>query len=245
MPCPPPASRAGPAHLAGIAGLLLVAACSQPEQGATDRAPEDPLVAEALADPILTDPDLTAQNQVNAALAVAGPVNAALPPIDRGEEAIAAATEAAQRLVGSGIPPLPEPAKADLRALREAVTAVQMAAAAGALPAGCAAKVEYTARWAALLPAPLQVYPRGAVEEAAGSDAPGCRLRVVHFKVPVAAADVAAFHHARLRGGGLPVRYAAEGEEHVLRGRRDASSYLIYVREAADGLTAADIVVAG
>ncbi len=226
-----------------FAGLLLLSGCGKARTEAARATPLDAAVSDALADPIMTDPDLTSQNRAHTAIAVSGPVSSALPPIITGDEAVAAATEAAAELVGAEIPPAPAPSRAHLGAFREAVTAAQMAVAASAANAGCAAKVEYTARWAVVLPKSLEVYPRGAVEEAAGTDAGGCALRVVHFETPVATGDVLAFYYARLHRAGFPVKHSADGDDHVLRGRAGPVGYAVYVRPEAGGLTAADIVV--
>jgi hypothetical protein len=236
--------RSAPRLLTWLAGTVLLAGCGDVDKDAARPAPADPAVEDALADPIMTDPDLTSQNQAHAAVAAAGLVDSALPPIDASPEAIAAARDAAQRLVGGPIGEAPDPAAADLAPLRGAVTAAQMAAAARVTRGECLSSIEYTARWAAALPAPLEVYPRGAVEEAAGSDAAGCALRVVHFRTPVPMGDVIAFYSARLAAVGSPAEHLAQGEDHVLRGRKGALAYLVYVRPAEDGLTAADLVVA-
>lgn len=234
-----------PALLSGLAGSLLLAGCGGGEKAAAVPVPEDAAITAALSDPIMTDPDLAWQNEAHSAVAVSGPANAALPPIDRSKEAIEAAREDAARLVPGTPPAVPAPSAEDLTPLREAVTAAQMAAAAQVARAECIANVAYTARWAAALPEPLQVYPRGAVEEAAGTDAGGCGLRVVHFRTPVAVEEVIAFHNARLRAAGYPVRHGAEGGAHALRGRKGGAAYVVFVRQAEDGLTAADIVVGG
>ena len=68
--------------LPGIAGVLL-ASCGSGHGSAAVPAAEDAAVADALADPIMTDPDLLSQNQAHAAIVVAPPMNSALPPIDR------------------------------------------------------------------------------------------------------------------------------------------------------------------
>lgn len=234
-----------PALLPALAGPLLLAACSGGEKAAVPPAPEDAAIIAALFDPLMTDPDLAWQNEAHSAVAVSGPASSALPPIDRSKEAVDAAREDAARLVPGTPAALPAPAAEDLAPLREAVTAAQMAMAAQVARAGCLADVVYTARWAAALPEPLQVYPRGAVEEAAGTDAGDCGLRVVHFRTPVAVEDVLAFHAARLRAAGYPVRHGAEGGAHVLRGRKGGMAYVVFVRPAGDGLTAADIAVGG
>lgn len=224
---------------------LLIAGCGGAAKEAQAPVPVDAAVSDALADPIMTDPDLVSQNGAYSAVAVSGPVSSALPPIARDAAAIGAARDAAASLLGGEAPPVPAPLSADVAAYREAVTAAQMAGAAKAADPGCIRNMQYTARWAALLPAPLQVYPRGAVEEAAGTDAAGCALRVVQFKTPVTPDDVLAFHYARLRAAGYPVEHVANGADHVLRGRKGATGYVIYVRQPDDGLTAVDIIVAG
>ena len=95
---------------------------------------------------------------------------------------------------------------ADLQARREAAvprgvanaTQIYAARAANA-PNGrpCAGMVEYTAAWAAKLPDAFPVYPRGAVQEAAGTDAGGCALRVVNFQTPVPVSEVMDFYFTR------------------------------------------------
>lgn len=224
--------------------LLLLAGCGGTDRDAPAPVPVDAAISDALADPIMTDPDLVSQNGAYAAVAVSGPVSAALPPINRDAAAVGAARDEASALLGGSIPAVPAPSSGDLKAFREAVTAAQMASLSG-VAQSCVQNAAYTARWAAMLAGPLQVYPRGAVEEAAGTDAGGCALRVVHFKTPVGLDDILAFYHARLRAGGYPVEHVADGADHLLRGRKGASSYAIYVRQDDDGLTAADIVVAG
>lgn len=223
-----------------FASLLILTACGSGQEEASAPAPRDAAIDDALADPIMTDPFLSSQNDAHAAIAAGDPVGAALPPIDRSAEAIAAAKAAA------GIAtPAPAAVNGDLALFRDAVTAVQMAAAAKVTRADCLESAEYTARWAAALPQPFQPYPRGAVAEAAGSDADGCAMRVVHYRTPAPIEDVLAFHNARLRAAGYSAEHVGQGGDHVLKGRKGGSAYAIYVRRAEDGLTSADIVVAG
>lgn len=225
--------------------LLFLAGCGGTSPDAPPPAPVDAAISDALADPIMTDPDLVSQNGAYAAVAVSGPASSALPPINRDAAAVGAARDEASALLGGSPPAAPAPFSGDLKPFREAVTAAQMASVARIANAACIQNAAYTARWAAALSGPLQVYPRGAVEEAAGTDAVGCALRVVHFKTPVASDDVLAFYHARLRAAGYPVEHVADGADHLLRGRKGASTYAIYVRKDEDGLTAVDITTAG
>ena len=225
------------------AGLLL-AGCGSAAKNASPTPPDDAAVIDALSDPIMTDPQLASQNDAHAAIAVTGPISAALPPIERSDEAVDAAKDAAARLLGRVPPAAPDPGAIDLKPYREAVTAAQMAAVAQVPGSNCAAGVSYTARWAVMLPEPLPVYPRATVEEAAGSDA-GCRLRIVHFRTPVAIDDVLAFYHARLRAAGFAVEHGGDDDDHLLRARKGGAGYVVYLRRGADGLTAADLVAGG
>ena len=228
--------------LYGLAGALLLAGCGEPKQEMFAPEAIDPAVAEALADPIMTDPDLLSQNPIDAALIASGPPRSALPPLDRSAAAIAAAREAAARLAGGVQKAMPGPAPENLKSLREAVTAAQTAVASGIARSDCVDRVSYTARWAAALPESLQPYPHGSVGEAAGTDDAGCRLRVVHVQTPVPVDEVLAFHYVRLRAAGYDLQHGADGDDHVLRARRGSEAFVLYVRKTEDGLTAADLI---
>ncbi len=53
--------------------------------------------------------------------------------------------------------------------------------------------------WANRLPAAFPVYPRGAVQEAAGTDDDACALRVVNFQTGVSLDDVIDFYFSSAR----------------------------------------------
>ncbi len=200
----------------------------------------DPAIVGALNDPIMTDPDLSGQNQANAGLSGLGTSNVEIPPQDRGPDAIAAARAAALKLAGGSIAAAPAPATGGAdRPPEGAMTAGQLAAVSHPQ---CARRAVYSARWAALLPAALNVYPRGAVQEAAGTDEAGCRLRVVNFRTPVPSGEVIDFYYARLRKAGYTALRAREGSDDVLRGTGGASDYVIYVRKLDEGMTEVDLV---
>ena len=200
----------------------------------------DPAIMGALSDPIMTDPDLSGQNQANAGLSGLGTSDVEIPSQDRGPDAVAAARAAALKLAGGSITPAPAPATGGAdRPARGAVTAVQLAAVTHPQ---CAPRAVYSARWAALLPAALDVYPRGAVQEAAGTDGAGCRLRAVNFRTPVPPGDVIDFYYARLRKAGYTARRTREGSDDVLGGTGGGTAYVIYVRTLDEGMTEVDLV---
>lgn len=225
---------------------LALAACGgakQAEQGALD---DDPALTGALGDQIMVDPDLAGQNRGNAALGGGGPANGELPVQSRTPEAIAAAKADAARLLGGTIPsvPVPQPSASS----SPADGALTAAALGGRLPgsgSNCPGNAEYSASWAARLPAALPIYPRGHLQEAAGTDKAGCHLRVVNFTTPVAVKDVIDFYYGSSRGAGYVARYRLEGADHVLGGTKGAAAYVIYVRKLADGLTEVDLVTSG
>jgi hypothetical protein len=217
----------------------LLAACGE-DAGKAPVAERDPAITGALSDPIMTDPDLSGQNQANAGLSGLGTANVEIPPQDRGPDAVAAAKAAALKLAGGSITPAPAPAAGDAhRPARNIATAGQLAAASNPR---CASYIEYSARWAALLPGALDVYPRGAVQEAAGSDTAGCRLRVVNFRTPVPPDDVIDFYYTRLRKAGYTVQRRLESSDDVLAGAGRGAAYVIHVRQLDEGLTEVDLV---
>lgn len=230
-----------------LVALTLLSACGKSDPAPSKAKAEDPAVTSALADQIMVDPDLVDQSRADAAIAVAGPAAAPIPPELTGPDAVTAAKSEAARLVGGVIKPAPEAQGGGVDALlRDAATAAQVAAAAKTGNADCAGRVEYSARWASLLPEPLAVYPRGAVQEAAGTDGNGCRLRVVHFVTPVPVDDVIAFYATRLAAAGYGIRHHAEGDIQALGGRKGAAAYVIQTKRTGnDALTEVDLVSSG
>ncbi len=233
-------------HRIAFCALLacVLAACSgerlEPTPGDVD-----PAVIAALNDQILTDPDLSLQNEGSAALT--GGIDHALPLVNDSPRAIDAAREEARALVGGRdrfrrLPPVGEP-EAEVP-LESRITITARAAYAGASEA-CVRSLDRGFIWAARMPAPFPVYPRGATQEAAGSDAAGCALRAVNFRTPVPIEEVLAFYHTRALDAGFSSTLAAAGDESILRGTREGASFALYARAGTSGLTEADLVTQG
>ena len=222
---------------------LAMASCGE-SKGDAPLAPTDPAVSAALADPIMVDPDLASQNRGNAALSGGGPADGSLPPEISTPEAIAAAKADALQQVGGRMQTAPT-AVSSSAASAVALSAADTAAKAPGVLPGCPDKVEYSAAWAARMPAAFPVYPRGHVNEAAGTDRDGCHLRVVNFVTPVTPADVMNFYNTRARAAGFAARHKRERSDDVLAGSKGGTAYVVYVRMMPSGLTEVDLVTSG
>jgi hypothetical protein len=228
--------------VAGIAGAALLAGCSSEKQPAEKAQESDPALSGALDEQIMVDPALAGQDGA----VVAGPNKVELPPEQRSPAAIAAAMAEASKLAGGAIQPAPAALGGKVSSLVEgAATAAQVAEAARTGKVDCSGKVEYSMNWVNSLPKPLAVYPRGAVQEAAGTDRDGCSLRVVSFATPVPAADVIDFYATRVRAAGYSVEHQMDDADHVLGGKKGVAAYLVYARKLENGLTEVDIVASG
>ncbi len=227
-----------------ILPLIALSACGGGKQDAA-KNDGDPEVAAAVHDPIMADPDLTGQSRNDTALSGGEPPSAGLPPFKRSQDEIDAAREAAEQANGGPIPAAPAPSASDAAApFAAGDTAAGIAASLPALRP-CARQLSYSAAWAARLPQALPVYPRAHVQQVAGSDAAGCKLRVVGFVTPVAVQDVVDFYHARARAIALAPLHVQRGSDEVVQGSRSGASFALYVRKRPDGLTEADLITAG
>ena len=214
--------------------LVLMACCPAlaacgTDAVVSDKPESDPALIGALADPLMSDPDLSSQDRAAAAIAMGGPPVAEMPLVERTPQAIEAAREEARQLVGGTLKSAPSPENADAPAV-DGVTASQVAAFVPGLGPACAGKAEYGMSWSLSLPAPLAIYPRGHLREAAGTDRDGCRMRVVRFVTPVEADDVVDFYFTRLSGAGLGVKHRLSGAVHVLQGGKGNLAYIIRAR---------------
>ncbi|MEE4337218.1 hypothetical protein [Erythrobacter sp.] len=247
------------------AALLLLAtalgACAE-ERGdgpRDDPFAADPLLARALNDPLMADPDLAYRNEANAAVTI--PAGHALPPFARTDEAALAAREAArlELLEGGRVPDLPDaaPDAAPERALGagpaglgEARTAADMLAAAGA-PERCAEGLEEGFAFAADLPAAARLMPHAMVQQAAGGERAGgeraggraspCAARIVRYLTPAAGEDVLHYHFVRAGRAGLSPRLR-DAPERLLVGQGDRERLVLAVRKGPGGMTAVDLV---
>ena len=227
---------------------ILLAACESEEAGPSMVQDfSDPLMDGVLADQIMIDPDMVNRNMANRAITL-GPDDGSIPQVDRGADAIRAARAEAIEIVGGTnamrAAPLPERIDGELpEAARLSVAA--RAASAGDGHEDCAQLAQFSAIWAARMPAEFPVYPRGAVQEAAGTDENGCILRVVNFTTPVPPDDVLDFYFTQGSASGFETQHVVQDGEEILGGTANARSFMVFVRQMDDGMTSVDLVTTG
>jgi len=229
--------------------LLLLGSCGQDDSEAVSVVQDidDPLMDVALSEQILVDPDMKNRNTANQAIAL-GPQDGAIPMVDRGAGAARAARDEALELVGgiNAMRRAPQPERVDGKLPEGArLSVAARAASAGEGKRDCASIAEFSALWAARMPEAFPVYPRGAVQEAAGTDRGGCHLRVVNFLTPVALGDVRDFYFTRGSTNGFAMQRVLQDGEDVLGGTAEGRSFMVFARSGDDGMTSVDLVTTG
>lgn len=166
--------------------LLALAACSRdpaPVQMSRDRI-GDPALAAAIAAPIMIDPGLGQSANADAIRPPTAPDPIAVPPDPLGRP------DDPGPLAGLRHAPAPTACPA----CRIAHGALTLGALAERQPrrdaATCAASIRYAGDWADRLPPALPLPPATRVVEAAGSDAPGCALRLASLDSSMSAVQL-------------------------------------------------------
>ena len=179
-----------------LALVLLLAACGMSAPRAVEGNAIDPAVAAALADPLMTDPDLSVQANIDTLRPSDQPFQAPIP---------------------LGVPTGARPDTAPTLGAR--VKAVSVADRTEAF-AGCDLLVNYGQRWADRLPTDLALPDGAQVTEAAGSDTEGCRLRVVSFVLGDSPDAALSRYRDLARRAGYATGEARETGATVLSARR-------------------------
>lgn len=212
--------------------LLVLTACGgeKPADDKVEKLDErllgkgnaDPVLTSALEDQIMVDPSLSNMSNRNAVKAPDAPMTAPVPLETTGPSA---ATER------PNAPTLGQLAAGQAKAARDKF-------------AGCGLDVDYSMGWANRLPADLPLYPRARVEEAAGSDAPGCKLRAITFTTPAPQRAVIDFYIGQSKRSGFASSTEAKGRETLVGGtRNDGAAYYVVVTPAEAGGTIVDLVL--
>lgn len=227
--------------------VLLLAACGE-ERASVVRPEGDPLMTSVLAGPIMADPDLVHRDAVNRAVSLA-PLDGEIPLPDSGLDAIAAARADALDLVGGHAmmrsAPEAEEASGALPAHAALSVLARAASAGGEAMEGCAALAEFSAIWAARMPEAFPVYPRGAVHEAAGTNANGCALRAVNFTTPVPRLEAIDFYYTRALNAGYSAQRRLQDGYDIIAGTKDGAAFMVFARARSSGGTEIDLITGG
>lgn len=236
-----------------LACLGLLAACGpdgdEAAQGAALIA-TDPVIARALHDPLMSDPDLASRNEAAAAIGFAD--SAALPVLAGSSAAADAAREAMRiELLESGtLPDLPPASDAPGPALLGPMSGPEELLASVGAPGTCAKELKEDFALAATLPPAAAIPPRAMVVQAGGSDAKGCAVRIVRYLTPAPPKDVLQYHFVRAGRAGLaPTRHAAPSDSIAGTGKgrgkgrgKGAERLSVSLRKAPGGLTGVTLV---
>lgn len=196
--------------------FILLAGCGTAETDSSKSNSVDPAITAALADPILTDPELDGRANRDVLRPADEPLRAMVPP---GEPSA---------LRGSAAPTIlarAEPAIAALPAF-----------------AACDRAVRYSYGWAAALPADLTLPAQARVAEAAGSDKGGCALRLIAWSAILTPEAVLETYRRAGKASGYAVSEASAANATILTGtRRDGAAFIATVA-AGDGGSMVDFV---
>jgi hypothetical protein len=190
-------------RLTALSAALALAACGQ-DGNANSQAlaanDADPALTSALADQVLTDPELAQQaNRLNVRPAEA-PIRAEYPAGGTPVVRRASATTGPDGTPGS---------------------------AAGGC--GVGAEFAYGMEWAQRLPPYFPPYPGGRVTEAAGQDRGECRVRVVTFRTADPAQRVLDWYQRRAVDAGFSAEQQARGGDQVLGGVNQTTNGAYYL----------------
>ena len=228
-----------------LMSLMAVAACDDAGGDAARDAAliaQDPVIARALNDPLMTDPDLASRNEAAAAIGFAD--SNALPVIAATPDEVKLTAEAMRLALlegGGALPDLPAPRAGDGGALLGPMSGPQDLLGSVGAAGTCVAMLREDFALAANLPAPAAIPPRAMVVQAGGADRDGCAVRIVRYLSAAPPEDVLQFHYVTARRAGLaPERFAAPGDAIVAGAGTERLA--VHVRRAANGLTGVTLV---
>lgn len=225
--------------------VLLIAACADEAPAPGDDAAliaTDPVIARALHDPLMSDPDLAMRNGANAILGFAD--SGALPVLAATPEAARAARETSRlALLADGpLPDLPPPLTTPRgEPLGPLASGADLIAALGA-PASCAARLTENFDFAADLPPAAAILPQGMVVQAGGADEAPCRLRIIRYQTPAGIEDVLHYHYILAGRAGLAPARHNQPEDLIAADNTSGETLVVHARPGPHGLTAVDLL---
>lgn len=207
--------------------------------GANGASPaHDPALTAALHDQIMVDPALAQTSNANVIRPPTRPDPLAVPPTVAHADPVDPAKLKTAPAASGDCP--------ECKAAKGALTLGALAARQPSRPlSDCAPRIAYSAAWSTRLPQGLGLYPDARVEEAAGTDARGCSLRIVSFASAAAPARVMNWYFTQARAAGFSAEHRADDRQDVLGGTRGATTYIVYLTPRADGGTDVDLIANG
>lgn len=227
-----------------LVAALALCACEEEAENepvAEDVLAQDPLLARALNDPLMVDPDLAWRTEVNAVVTYRD--GHPLPPFDAREDASARAREAARlELLSDGqIPTLPAfSGSGGSASLADVSTAGAMVDAVGGR-SDCNARLDGSLEWSTRMPPTSSIMPHGMIRQAAGVDEGNCVVRVVRYLTPVEPADAIEYHFTKADRARFRIDLFDAPEKQMRAERRD-QAMAVHVREGPGGMTAVDVI---
>jgi hypothetical protein len=195
---------------------------------------QDPALAGALNGQIMVDPALTQQANGAAVRPPAKPYSGGTPKTAGADQATGPLRHA----------PAASKDCPECASKKGALTLGELANRQKGGMGNCSADVKYSAAWVNRL-GDLPVYPGAAVSEAAGSNKPGCALRIVSFTTTAPATRVIDWYYTQAVKAGYDGEQQTDGRERVLGGTRakDGGAYVVFVDPSDGGGSAVDLVV--
>lgn len=200
-------------HVAALT-LILLSGCSGSPSARSKGNAVDPAITSALADPLMTDPQLDSRSNRGVLRPADQPYQAMVPP---GE---------------------PDPLRGDA-----APTVLARARPLlGKNFNACDFGIRYSYGWAARLSPDLTLPSEARVAEAAGSDATGCGLRLVAYSTPTGPEAAADVYRRVAKAGGYTLSERKLGPATVVSALRatDGAAFVASVT-APDGGSAVDL----
>lgn len=235
--------RSNPLALAMLSSVLL-AGCGEEASvagGTTEILAQDPLLARALSDPLMVDPDLASRNEVNAVIAYRD--GHPMPPFAAREDAAQRAREAGrlELLEGGQIADMP-PASGGMGApaLGVMANAAEIVEAVGSRT-DCIERMDARLGWSDSMPETSSIMPHGMVQQAAGVDVDTCVIRVVRYLTPVSPQDALEYHFVKVDRARFTIE-RFEAPEAQFRAERRDQVLSVHVREGPAGLTEVDLI---
>lgn len=226
--------------LAATAFASLSSCGEEPSEQSAQVLDQDPLLARALNDPLMVDPDLAWRNEANAVIAYRD--GHPLPPFDASEDSTMRAREAARlELLENGpIPALPAVSGEGAPSLADLTTASAIVEAVGSRT-DCIQGLEADLRWSTQLPETSSVMPHGMVQQAAGVDQGTCVIRVVRYLTPAGIDDALEYHFTKADRARFRIE-RSDAPEAQIRGERRDQQMAVHVRAGPNGMTEVDVI---